>query len=194
MCSRRTRSRPPLAINLYRLNITSRGCAGQPDATNGSRHRQGINQSSKRWSVLLRMLDMYGYAGPRFSLALFRTFALKTPLLSLMGICRSHCFRHSTAHIARSGFAFMALGANRSQVIWMVLRQSFDPGAARHRDRHLNNFPGRATGERAVDSDFAVRSTDTHRNHADPAASGGCRNICSRKTRRRGKSRFGPSQ
>jgi ABC-type antimicrobial peptide transport system permease subunit len=69
------------------------------------------------------MLDMYGYAGPRFSLALFGTFAGAALLLSLVGIYGVLSF--VTSQRTQEIGIRMALGANRSDVMWMVLRQAF---------------------------------------------------------------------
>jgi putative ABC transport system permease protein len=73
--------------------------------------------------TLRQMLDMYGYAGPRFSLALFGTFAGAALLLSLVGIYGVLSF--VTAQRTQEIGIRMALGANRGDVMWMVLRQAF---------------------------------------------------------------------
>lgn len=72
--------------------------------------------------TLRQMLDMYGYAGPRFTLALFGTFAAAAWLLALGGIYGVLSF--STSERTQEIGIRMALGANRRQVMWMVLRQA----------------------------------------------------------------------
>jgi predicted permease len=71
---------------------------------------------------LRQALDTYGYAGPRFSLALFGAFAGAALLLSLVGIYGVLSF--ITSRRTREIGIRMALGANRNNVMWMVLRQA----------------------------------------------------------------------
>ncbi len=72
--------------------------------------------------TLRQMLDMYGYAGPRFALALFGTFAAAALLLALVGIYGVVSF--ITSQRTQEIGIRMALGANRGQVMRMVLRQT----------------------------------------------------------------------
>jgi putative ABC transport system permease protein len=69
-----------------------------------------------------QMLDMYGYAGPRFLLALFSTFAASAMLLSLVGIYGVLSFV-TTQRTQEIGIR-MALGANRSTVMTLILRHA----------------------------------------------------------------------
>lgn len=71
---------------------------------------------------LRQMLDMYGYAGPRFALALFGTFAVAALVLSLVGIYGVLSF--VTSQRTQEIGIRMALGANRGKVMWMVLRHA----------------------------------------------------------------------
>jgi ABC-type antimicrobial peptide transport system permease subunit len=71
---------------------------------------------------LREMLDMYGYAGPRFSLALFGTFAAGALLLALVGVYGVLSF--VTSQRTQEIGIRMALGANRAQVMWIVMRQA----------------------------------------------------------------------
>ncbi|HYK38079.1 ABC transporter permease [Alloacidobacterium sp.] len=72
--------------------------------------------------TLRQLLDMYGYASPRFALALFGTFAAAALLLSLVGVYGVLSF--VTSQRTQEIGIRMALGANRGNVMWMVLRQA----------------------------------------------------------------------
>jgi putative ABC transport system permease protein len=65
---------------------------------------------------------MYGYAGPRFSLVLFGTFASAAMLLSFIGFYGVLSF--VTEQRTREIGIRMAVGADRGQVMRMVLRQA----------------------------------------------------------------------
>ncbi len=82
-----------------------------------------VNQPIVDAMSLRQMLDMYGYAGPRFALALFGTFAAAALLLALVGIYGVLSF--ITSQRTQEIGIRMALGANRTDVLWMVLRQAF---------------------------------------------------------------------
>ncbi|HTW78449.1 MAG TPA: ABC transporter permease [Terracidiphilus sp.] len=71
---------------------------------------------------LRELLDMYGYAGPRFALALFGAFAIAALVLSLIGIYG--VFSFVTSQRTREIGIRMALGANHTNVMRMVLRQA----------------------------------------------------------------------
>jgi hypothetical protein len=73
-------------------------------------------------TTLRQMLDMYGYAGPRFALALFGTLAAAALLLALVGIYGVLSF--VTSQRTQEIGIRMALRANRANVMWMVLRQA----------------------------------------------------------------------
>jgi putative ABC transport system permease protein len=67
-------------------------------------------------------LDMYGYAGPRFALTLFSTFAAAAMLLTLVGIYGVLAF--VTAQRTKEIGIRIALGARPWHVVWMVVRQA----------------------------------------------------------------------
>ena len=71
---------------------------------------------------LRQMLDMYGYSGPRFVLALFGAFAAAALVLSLVGIYGVLSF--ITSQRTQEIGIRMALGARPANVMWMVLRQA----------------------------------------------------------------------
>lgn len=71
---------------------------------------------------LRQLLNQYGYAGPRFALTLFGTFAAAALLLSLIGIYG--VFSFATSRRTQEIGIRIALGAGRHEVIWMVLRQA----------------------------------------------------------------------
>jgi len=71
---------------------------------------------------LRQLLDRYGYAGPRFALLLFGTFAVSALMLCLIGIYG--VFSFATSRRTQEIGVRMALGADRGDVIWMVLRQA----------------------------------------------------------------------
>jgi predicted permease len=69
-----------------------------------------------------QILDMYGYAGARFAFVLFGTFAGAALVLSLVGIYGVLSF--ITSQRTQEIGVRMALGASRSNVMWMILRQA----------------------------------------------------------------------
>ncbi|HEY3990628.1 MAG TPA: ABC transporter permease [Acidobacteriaceae bacterium] len=71
---------------------------------------------------LRQILDMYGYAGPRFALTLFSTFATAAMLLTLVGIYGVLAF--VTAQRTKEIGIRIALGAQPLHVVWMVVRQA----------------------------------------------------------------------
>lgn len=80
------------------------------------------DQPLAEMSTVQELLDRYGYAGPRFMLALFGAFAGVAVLLSVVGIYGVLSFL--TFRRTREIGVRMALGANRANVMWMVLRQA----------------------------------------------------------------------
>ncbi|HEX6771664.1 MAG TPA: ADOP family duplicated permease, partial [Acidobacteriaceae bacterium] len=71
---------------------------------------------------LRQLLDMYGYAGPRFALVLFSTFAAAAMLLTLVGIYGVLAF--VTAQRTKEIGIRIALGARPLHVVWMIVRQA----------------------------------------------------------------------
>jgi ABC-type antimicrobial peptide transport system permease subunit len=89
--------------------------------------RRTIAQIDKQLPItdamsLRQILDMYGYAGPRFALALFSTFAVAAMLLTLVGIYGVLAF--VTAQRTKEIGIRIALGARPLHVIWMIVRQA----------------------------------------------------------------------
>jgi predicted permease len=71
---------------------------------------------------LRQLLDIYGYAGPRFALVLFSTFAAAAMLLTLVGIYGVLAF--VTAQRTKEIGIRIALGARPLHVVWMIVRQA----------------------------------------------------------------------
>ena len=71
---------------------------------------------------LQQMLNKYGYSETRFTLVLFGSFAVAAFVLSLVGIYGVVSF--ITSQRSQEIGIRMAMGANRSRVLWMVLRQA----------------------------------------------------------------------
>ena len=71
---------------------------------------------------LRQLLDTYGYAGPRFALALFAAFAAAGLLLACIGVYSVLSF--VTSQRTQEIGIRIALGAQRPHVMWIVLRQA----------------------------------------------------------------------
>ena len=78
--------------------------------------------------TLRQLLNRYGYASPRFAFTLFGTFAGVALLLSMIGIYG--VFSFATSRRTHEIGIRMALGARRSEVVSMILRQACRLSAA----------------------------------------------------------------
>src|ERR1017187_7286237 len=111
---------------------------------------------------------------PRFTLALFGTFAAAALLLALVGIYGVVSF--ITSQRTQEIGIRMALGANRRQVMWMALRQTLLLALVGVAAGLPAGLWCRTAGPGRADSNPAARSMGAHCRHLHSAAAG-CRRI-----------------